>query len=171
MVLLFQCRKCGKFFCRSKHYTASVSNIYCVKIITPCNINRQRILMIPCFIFYRNSKYACKDISYSHFNLVLLKVKFLSYFKFMQTVTKLIFLIQKQISVKCFQILCCFVNTFLQIRIVSADKCISERKKRLLRLGNRRQINVLNVFNFQFLCSKHFTKDIIYCVSISSLGC
>ena len=80
MVLLFQCRKCGKFFYRSKHYTASVSNIYCVKIITPCNINRQRILMIPCFIFYRNSKYACKDISYSHFNLVLLKVKFLSYF-------------------------------------------------------------------------------------------
>ena len=60
---------------------------------------------------------------------MLLKVKFLNYFKFMQTVAKLIFLIQKQISVKCFQILCCFVNTFLQIRIVSADKCISERKK------------------------------------------
>ena len=126
MLLLFQCRKCGKSFCRSKHYTASVSNICCVKIINPC------------FIFYRNSKYACKDISYSHFNLVLLKVKFLSYFKFMQTVAKLIFLIQKQISVKCFQILCCFVSTFLQIRIVSADKCIFERKKRLLRLGNRR---------------------------------
>ena len=99
MLLLFQCRKCGKFFCLSKHYTASVSNICCVKIITPCNINRQRILMIPCFIFYRNSEYACKDISYSHFNLVLLKVKFLSYlcfwvifflsyFKFMQTVAQ-----------------------------------------------------------------------------------
>ena len=76
MLLLFQCRKCGKFFCRSKHYTASVSDICCVKIINPC------------FIFYRNSKYACKDISYSHFNLVLLKVKFLSYFKFMQTVAQ-----------------------------------------------------------------------------------
>ena len=70
MLLLFQCRKCGKFFCRSKHYTASVSNICCVKIITPCNINRQRILMIPCFIFYRNSEYVCKDISYSPFNLI-----------------------------------------------------------------------------------------------------
>ena len=70
MLLLFQCRKCGKFFCRSKHYTASVSNICCVKIITPCNINRQRILMIPCFIFYRNSEYTCKDISYSPFNLI-----------------------------------------------------------------------------------------------------
>ena len=70
MLLLFQYRKCGKFFCRSKHYTASVSNICCVKIITPCNINRQRILMIPCFIFYRNSEYACKDISYSPFNLI-----------------------------------------------------------------------------------------------------
>ena len=70
MLLLFQCRKCGRFFCRSKHYTASVSNICCVKIITPCNINRQRIQMIPCFIFYRNSEYACKDISYSPFNLI-----------------------------------------------------------------------------------------------------
>ena len=28
---------------RDRHYTASVSNICCVKIITPCNINRQRI--------------------------------------------------------------------------------------------------------------------------------
>lgn len=65
--LFFQCRKCGKFFCRSKHYTASVSNICCVKIITPCNINRQRILMIPCFIFCRNPEYACKHISHSPF--------------------------------------------------------------------------------------------------------
>ena len=89
MLLLFQCRKCGKFFCRSKHYTASVSNICCVKIITPCNINRQRILMIPCFIFYRNPEYAGKHISHSPFNsfsfiltLTMLKVKFLSYFDF-----------------------------------------------------------------------------------------
>ena len=86
MLLLFQCRKCGKFFCRSKHYTASVSNICCVKIITPCNINRQIILMIPCFIFYRNPEYTCRHI-FSPFNLiyfiltcVMLKVKFLSYF-------------------------------------------------------------------------------------------
>lgn len=89
MLLLFQCRKCGKFFCWSKHYTASVSNICCMKIITPCNINRQRILMIPCFIFYRNPEYACKHISRSPFNLFsfiltlsMLKVKFLSYFDF-----------------------------------------------------------------------------------------
>ena len=89
MLLLFQCRKCGKFFCRSKHYTASVSNICCVKIITPCNINRQRILMIPCFIFYRNPEYACKHISRSPFNsfsfvltFAMLRVKFLSYFDF-----------------------------------------------------------------------------------------
>ena len=89
MLLLFQCRKCGKFFCWSKHYTASVSNICCMKIITPCNINRQRILMIPCFIFYRNPEYACKHISHSPFNsfsfiltLEMLKVKFLSYFDF-----------------------------------------------------------------------------------------
>ena len=68
--LFFQCRKCGKFFCWSKHYTASVSNICCVKIITPCNINRQRILMIPCFIFYRNPEYACKHISHSPFNSI-----------------------------------------------------------------------------------------------------
>ena len=91
MLLLFQCRKCGKFFCRSKHYTASVSNICCVKIITPCNINRQRIPMIPCFIFYRNSEYACKHISHSPFNSIyfiltwhMLKVKFLSYFELSQ---------------------------------------------------------------------------------------
>ena len=89
MLLLFQCRKCGKFFCWSKHYTASVSNICCMKIITPCNINRQRILMIPCFIFYRNPEYAGKHISHSPFNsfsfiltLTMLKVKFLSYFDF-----------------------------------------------------------------------------------------
>ena len=36
------------------------------------------------------------------------------------------FFVQKQISEKCFQILCCFVNTFLQVRIVCTDKCISE---------------------------------------------
>ena len=40
------------------------------KIITPCNINRQRILMIPCFIFYRNPEYACKHISHSPFNSI-----------------------------------------------------------------------------------------------------
>ena len=93
MLLLFQCRKCGKFFCWSKHYTASVSNICCMKIITPCNINRQRILMIPCFIFYRNPEYAGKHISHPPFNsfsfiltLTMLKVKFLSYFEFVQTI-------------------------------------------------------------------------------------
>ena len=105
MLLLFQCRKCGKFFCRSKHYTASVSNICCVKIITPCNINRQRILMIPCFIFYRNSEYACKDISYSPFNLIsfiltqsMLKVKFLGYFKFMQIVAQTSFISKEGVA-------------------------------------------------------------------------
>ena len=67
----------------------SVSNICCMKIITPCNINRQRILMIPCFIFYRNPEYACKHISRSPFNsfsfvltFAMLRVKFLSYFDF-----------------------------------------------------------------------------------------
>lgn len=35
---------------------------------------------------------------------------------------KLIFLVQKQISEKCFQILCCFVNTCLQVRIVLTIK-------------------------------------------------
>ena len=44
--------------------------ICCAKIITPCNINRQRILMIPCFIFYRNPEYACEHISHSPFNLI-----------------------------------------------------------------------------------------------------
>ena len=39
---------------------------------------------------------------------------------------KLIFLVQKQISEKCFQIFRCFVNTFLQVRIVCTNKCISE---------------------------------------------
>ena len=35
---------------------------------------------------------------------------------------KLILLVQKQISEKHFQILRCFVNTFLQVRIVCTDK-------------------------------------------------
>ena len=93
MLLLFQCRKCGKFFYWSKHYTTSVSNICCLKIITSCDVNRQRILMIPCFIFYRNPEYAGKHISHSPFNsfsfiltLTMLKVKFLSYFEFVQTI-------------------------------------------------------------------------------------
>lgn len=70
MLLLFQCRKCGKFFCRSKHYTASVSNICFVKIIAPCNINRQRILMIPCFIFYRNSELCVPGSYYAQKNRI-----------------------------------------------------------------------------------------------------
>ena len=41
-------------------------------------------------------------------------------------IMKLILLVQKQISEKHFQILRCFVNTFLQVRIVCTDKCISE---------------------------------------------
>ena len=40
------------------------------------------------------------------------------------SIVKLIFLVQKQISEKRFQILCCFVNAFLQIRIICTDKCI-----------------------------------------------
>ena len=35
------------------------------------------------------------------------------------SIVKFIFLIQKQISEKRFQIFCCFVNTFLQVRIDS----------------------------------------------------
>ena len=42
------------------------------------------------------------------------------------SIMELIFLVQKQISEKRFQILCCFVNTFLQVRIVCTNKCISE---------------------------------------------
>ena len=42
------------------------------------------------------------------------------------SIVKLIFLVQKQISEKHFQIFCCFVNTFLQVRIVCTNKCISE---------------------------------------------
>ena len=39
---------------------------------------------------------------------------------------KLILLVQKQIPEKRFQILRCFVNAFLQIRIICTDKCVSE---------------------------------------------
>ena len=42
------------------------------------------------------------------------------------SIVKLIFLVQKQISEKRFQILCCFVNIFLQIRVVRTNKCISK---------------------------------------------
>ena len=35
------------------------TSICCVKIITSCNINRQRLLSIPCFISYRNPEYTC----------------------------------------------------------------------------------------------------------------
>ena len=37
------------------------------------------------------------------------------------SIMKLIFLVQEQISEKRFQILCCFVNAFLQIRIICTD--------------------------------------------------
>ena len=57
-------------------------------------------------------------------------------------VLQLVIRAQKEIAEEHLQELCGGVNTLLQIRIVSADKCISEIKKRLLRLGNRRQINV-----------------------------
>ena len=95
MLLLFQCRKCGKFFCRSKHYTTFVPNICCLKIITSCNINRQRIFMIPCSIFDGNPEYGCEHIFHSPFNSIyfiltqsMLKVKFLSYSQFSKNVNK-----------------------------------------------------------------------------------
>ena len=42
------------------------------------------------------------------------------------SIVEFIFLIQKQISQKYFEIFCRFMNTFLQIRAVCTDKCISE---------------------------------------------
>ena len=42
------------------------------------------------------------------------------------TVMKLVFLIQKQISKKDFQIFCCFMNTFLQVGIIGTNECVSE---------------------------------------------
>ena len=42
------------------------------------------------------------------------------------SIEKFIFLIQKQISQEQLKILCCLMNTFLQICIVCPDKSISE---------------------------------------------
>ena len=42
------------------------------------------------------------------------------------SIIKLIVLVQAQVFEKQFKIFCCSVNTFLQVRIVCTNKCISE---------------------------------------------
>ena len=42
------------------------------------------------------------------------------------SIVKFVLLVQKQVSKKRFQIFCCFVNPFLQVRVVCTDKSISE---------------------------------------------
>ena len=42
------------------------------------------------------------------------------------SIIKLIVLVQAQVFEKQFKIFCCSVNTFLQVRIVRTNKCISE---------------------------------------------
>ena len=58
----------------------------------------------------------------------ILNIHFFSIQKFTDvkiSIVKLIFLIQKQIFEKAFNILCCFADTFLQVRIIRTDKYFS----------------------------------------------
>ena len=74
--------------------------------------------------FVLNVHFSILNIHFCNPNVHFLFVQKFTYMKV--SIMKLIFLVQKQISEKRFQILCCFVNTFLQVRIVCTDKCVSE---------------------------------------------
>ena len=71
-----------------------------------------------------NIHFSVLNVHFFIFNIHFFFIQKFTYMKI--SIMKLIFLVQKQISEKRFQILCCFVNTFLQVRIVCTDKCVSE---------------------------------------------
>ena len=70
--------------------------------------------------FVLNVHFSILNIHFCNPNVHFLFAQKSTYMKV--SIMKLIFLVQKQISEKRFQILCCFVNTFLQVRIVCTDK-------------------------------------------------
>ena len=69
------------------------------------------------------------------------------------SIMKLIFLVQTQTSEKYFQIFRCFVNTFLQVRIVCTNKCISEIP-RIFRKNiiSRRETKCPQIFDEEHCC-------------------
>ncbi|MBE5705099.1 MAG: hypothetical protein EGS62_13070 [Ruminococcus sp.] len=86
------------------------------------------------------------------------------------SIMKLIFLVQKQIFEKCFQILCCFVNAFLQIRIICTDKCISEIP-RIFRKNiiGRRKAQCPQIFNEEHCRCSRIEIYLLYLIHTSDL--
>ena len=103
--------------------------------------------------FVLNVHFSILNIHFCNPNVHFLFVQKSTYMKV--SIMKLIFLVQKQISEKRFQILCCFVNTFLQVRIVCTDKCVSE----IPRIFRKRSSNVYR--GLYYILHKLFSSYLI----------
>ena len=64
------------------------------------------------------------NIHFCTFNVHFFFIQKSAYVKI--SILEFVLLVQKQVSKKHLQIFCRFVNTFLQVRIVCTDKCISK---------------------------------------------
>ena len=83
-----------------------------------------RQVRLKCPLSFLNIHFFILNVHFSDSNVHFFFIQSFTYMKI--SIMKFIFLVQKQISEKRFQILCCFVNTFLKVRIVCTNKCISE---------------------------------------------